>query len=301
MELNTYQERALATDQVPAVAASEILVPLLGLAGEVGELLSEYKKHLRDGHAHQLFDSRVAEELGDILWYIAAVCSRFGLTLDQVATRNLEKCAGNWDRETFKGSVYGRFDAEFPEHERFERVFTIDFEEISEKKIAKVRASLGGVQMGQRLTDNAYEDDKYRFHDVFHLACVAGLGWSPVTRRNLGLKRRSDPKVDEVEDGGRAIVIEEGVTALVFSYAVEHNWLQEVTRVDHDLLKYVKKMTAHLEVAACSIAEWEQTILMAFQVWQQVAAVQGGAVEVSLDNRALRFIPADRQVTLNND
>jgi len=83
MELNDYQARALVTAQVPADSGSELTVRLLGLSGEVGELLSEYKKHLRDGEAHHLFTSRVEEELGDILWYVAAVAERFGLGLDQ--------------------------------------------------------------------------------------------------------------------------------------------------------------------------------------------------------------------------
>ena len=110
------------------------------------------------------------------------------------------------------------------------------------------------------------------------------------TRRNLGLKRRSNSQVDEVEDGGRAIVIEEGVTALVFSYAIEHDWLRDVARVDHDILKIIKKMTAHLEVAECSKAEWEATILTAYPVWDEVIKSRGGAVEVDLTDRSLRFL-----------
>ena len=58
-----------------------LIVPMLGLAGETGQLLSEYKKHLRDGEAHRLFKERVSEELGDLLWYIANVASKFDLTL----------------------------------------------------------------------------------------------------------------------------------------------------------------------------------------------------------------------------
>jgi hypothetical protein len=38
----------------------------------------------------------------------------------------------------------------------------------------------------------------------------------------LGCKRKSNPRIDEVEDGGRAKAIEEGVAALVFQYAEEH-------------------------------------------------------------------------------
>ncbi|MFN8557582.1 MAG: nucleoside triphosphate pyrophosphohydrolase family protein [Dehalococcoidia bacterium] len=62
MDFNEYQRRAQETDQQPG----EVIVPLLGLAGEAGTLLSEYKKHLRDGSAHQLHKERVVEELGDL-------------------------------------------------------------------------------------------------------------------------------------------------------------------------------------------------------------------------------------------
>lgn len=75
MDFNNYQTEALLTDRVPARDgvddATSLIVPMLGLAGETGQLLSEYKKHLRDGEAHKLFKERVSEELGDLLWYIA--------------------------------------------------------------------------------------------------------------------------------------------------------------------------------------------------------------------------------------
>ena len=61
-----------------------------------------------------------------------------------------------------------------------------------------------GVNTGDRLTDNALEPDDYRFHDVFHYAYAAVLTWSPVTRSLLRLKRKSKPKLDEVEDGALA-------------------------------------------------------------------------------------------------
>src|SRR4029079_14836619 len=75
------------------------------------------------------------------------------------------------------------------------------------------------------LTDNAYENDGYRFHDVSHRADAAVLGWSPIIRSGLKRKRKSNHKTDEVEDGGRAKAIEEGVSAHVFCYAAEHNFL----------------------------------------------------------------------------
>ena len=82
MRLNEYQRAAAKTDQFQVRKASNgqvdkaELVPLLGLTGEVGALLSEYKKLLRDGPVHMRFKDRVKEELGDTLWYVAAVASR---------------------------------------------------------------------------------------------------------------------------------------------------------------------------------------------------------------------------------
>ena len=47
-----------------------------------------------------------------------------------------------------------------------------------------------GINIGDRLTDNAMNPDDYRFHDVFHYAYVAVLGWSPVICSLFRLKRR---------------------------------------------------------------------------------------------------------------
>jgi len=74
----------------------------------------------------------------------------------------------------------------------------------------------GGAPLGNLLGDNAYDDDGYRWHDAIHLGNLAVLGWSPVLRALLGRKRKDSPVIDDVEDGGRAIVIEEGIAAAVF-------------------------------------------------------------------------------------
>ena len=80
MELHEYQRLANQTDQQPETSDFEtgsrsILVPLLGMAGEVGELLGEHKKWLRDGDSYKLFPERVKEELGDLLWYLSNVAT----------------------------------------------------------------------------------------------------------------------------------------------------------------------------------------------------------------------------------
>src|SRR5436309_6986119 len=81
-----------------------------------------------------------------------------------------------------------------------------------------------GVELGSRLTDNKIGEDDYRFHDVFHLAYAALLGWSPCLRALLKAKRKSIPEVDESQDGARAILIEEGVSTLIFHHALRLNF-----------------------------------------------------------------------------
>lgn len=291
MNLNAYQQKAQQTDRVPAHAATKIgvdlVVPLLGLAGETGELLSEYKKHLRDGDSHKLFKERVAEELGDLLWYIANVAAKFGIKLEDIAKGNLRKTHDRWGDED---TAAVNFDAESKENEKLPRKFEIELREVVAKGKTKIRVFMNGKKIGDDLTDNAYDPDGYRFHDVFHLGYVAVLGWSPVIRKLLKRKRRSNDKKDEVEDGGRAQVIDEGISALVFDYAKEHNWLIDVADLDYQLLRTIKGITSLLEVKARSMGEWQRAILLGFEVWRQVHANGGGAILVDLDTRELKFL-----------
>ena len=83
MELNEYQRLAIRPTSSRKRETLEsdprsILVPLLGMAGEVGELLGEHKKWLRDGDSYKLFSERVKEELGDLLWYLSNVATKHG-------------------------------------------------------------------------------------------------------------------------------------------------------------------------------------------------------------------------------
>jgi hypothetical protein len=64
-------------------------------------------------------------------------------------------------------------------------------------------------QLGVGLTDNSRMDDGYRFHDAFYIGIMAALAWSPVMRSLLGVKRRSNPRIDAMDDGARAMKAEE--------------------------------------------------------------------------------------------
>ena len=148
---------------------------------------------------------------------------------------------------------------------------------------------VNGELIGQALSDNSYDPDGYRFHDVFHLAYAATLGWSPNLRAFLKRKRKSLPLLDEVEDGGRAQIIEEGVSALAFDYARDHDFLNGVTKIDSDLLRTIRSMTLHLEVRSASATDWEHAILEGFKVWRDVLANKGGEIVVDLNHRSISY------------
>lgn len=283
MDFRRYQREARQTNRIPTDA--DEITPLLGLAGEAGELLSEYKKHLRDRDVHPLRSDRVEEELGDLLWYISTAATHFGLDLEKIAEKNLIKARDRWAE--LHGTPREPFDKRAKTTERLPRQFDVHFVESKTDQQVQVRGFVGAQQVGDPLTDNAYVDDGYRFHDVFHLGYAAVLGWSPVTRALLKRKRKSNKKIDNVEDGGRAIAIEEGISAYVFEYARDHHWLKGAKRVDSDLLKMIKTATRHLEVNDCTASEWERAILAGFDAWRTIDTNRGGWVHVDLDKRTI--------------
>jgi NTP pyrophosphatase (non-canonical NTP hydrolase) len=290
MELNNYQQRATESDQRPGQEGEALLIPLLGLAGEAGSLLSEYKKRIRDREGYPLFKERIKEELGDILWYLSNLTTKAGLSLEDVAAANLDKIRGRW-LETFTEPRF--FDDAFPVSERLPRHFEVSFGYDKSGGRSKVIVRRGGQQVGNLLTDNSYDEDGYRFHDAYHFTFAALLAWSPVTRRNLKLKRKSVPLVDEVEDGGRGWVIEEAIAALAFAYANEHGFFEHTDRVDESLLRVIRTLTQTAEVRARSEKEWERTIAVSSRLFKQLRDHEGGTLRGDLEERSIIYLSSE--------
>lgn len=289
MSLDEYQRAAADTDQCSPTDPHGTMIALLGLAGEAGSLFTLYKKYLRDGDAYQIMDARVQEEVGDILWYLARIASRFGLNLQDVAEANLVKSRHRW--LTSEPMTFNSLDENFTERERLPRLFRAEFREVGTPAHPHVEVYVDGLKWGSTLTDNAYSEDSYRYHDILHMAFATVLGWSPVVRALLKRKRKSKPTTDEVEDGGRAVVIEEGIAVLVFNYARQHSLLKQVKRLDWPLLRTCKEMSSHLEVSARSLNDWEEAILQGFAVWRNLQEHGGGVVICNLDTRQMRYQP----------
>ncbi len=95
MDFATYQHSADRTLPKPVGTLSidewktQLAVFGLGVAGEAGEVADLVKKFV--GHGHALDKTKLVKELGDVLWYLSALCTLNGLTLADVAKTNVAK------------------------------------------------------------------------------------------------------------------------------------------------------------------------------------------------------------------
>lgn len=380
LTVDQYAREAARTDQ--RKGPGTIGFTMLGLFGETGSLLAEAKKKQRDAASYLGYAPAVTEEIGDVLWYLAAIARRHrlalsdiaaaaktpdalfvaggnealtlhalqpahmpqlreptpafehsllalagevgllarqveggtstrhkpevaahmvaimrclvkaandsGVTLEIAAFKNLQKIFDRWPHER----VYpAPSDDDKDAEEQLPRKMEIDVYERTVRGQVYVFQRSQGVYVGDRLTDNALEPDDYRFHDVFHYAYVAVLGWSPVIRALLRRKRKSDPKLDDAEDGARAILIEEGVTSWLFGQAQQLNFFEGVKRggLPLDMLKHVRQFVAGYEADRCPLWLWEEAILQGYAAFRFLQKNRRGRIGIDFAHRRLRI------------
>jgi NTP pyrophosphatase (non-canonical NTP hydrolase) len=292
LTFRTYQEQSSRTDRAQGTDLKSIMIPLLGLAGEAGSLLTEYKKWLREGDRYKPFTDQVSEEIGDLLWYLANIAQKAGLDLQEIAEENLAKLA---DRQRGAAGLFSggldRYDASFQEHERLPLKLEVVFREREIDGRRKLEVKCDNRPFGDALTDNSHADDGYRYHDIFHLAHAILLGWSPIVRKLLKLKRKSIPNIDEVEDGARAGITEEAISALVFGYAKDYSFFEGADSVDYELLRAIKLMTRPFEVRDKTYRDWEEAILAGYTVWRQMVNNGGGIFVGNAESRSVAYRP----------
>jgi len=102
MNFDEYQVEAYKM----AIYPKDTFYPVLGLCGEAGEIAEKFKKCLRDkgGIIDEDFKVELVKELGDVLWYIGAICSEYGLSMSDVATSNIRKLKDRQKRGKIQGS-----------------------------------------------------------------------------------------------------------------------------------------------------------------------------------------------------
>ena len=285
VELKEYQRMVEWADQRPQQPMFEgtdydAVPPLFRLVGKTGAFLDLYGEWFEQQTHEPLPTQQVREQLGRLMWHLTNVVSNHHLHLEDIARYNLEKIDRRWGPPSPQREHYQLFDEDYDENERLPRKMEIL---IQPDGLGRTVTLVNGKRFGDPLTDNHYEDDGYRFHDIFHLSFASVLGWSPTVRALLRRKRKSNPAVDETEDGGRAIVMEEGISAFVFDYGARHNYLDGVSRLDQKLLRNIRYWTEHLEVSRRTEADWERAIVTGFQIWREVRAAGEGRIYADLE------------------
>ena len=365
------REYAAGVEATDRFGKGDVQPIVLGLFGEVGSVMSAVKKHRREGSAFPGFRKAVEEEFGDALWYLAALCRRMQISIEEIfsdvvkngkyssaiaasnvpgwplsevvsvtnmpnlddvllglgrsAAALLTVASGDKDIRTKLANfadcfmhalqasgvsfaeviavnlvkTRGRFlapdeaslptfDLKFPMDEQIPQEFEIM---IKERKSGQSCLQWNGVFIGDPLTDNILDPDGYRFHDVFHFAHAAILHWSPTFRALIKHKRKSDPIVDEAQDSGRAIVVEEGLSAYIFSRAKQLNFFDGQSGVSFDLLKTISQFVSGYEIETCPLKLWEDALLQGYAVFRLIRTNNGGVVAGSRVNRRITYKP----------
>lgn len=255
-------------------------------------LLSESERQLHD----QLQDRPILDILGEIAWHLAAIATAYKLSFDEIVGDNIRKIQLRRSA-TLRTPLH---DEEWPnEMEKLPRYFEVEFRTI---KKGRSQMYLNGCPLGNELTDNFGEDDGYRFHDALHLANMAHLGWSPVLRGFMKRKRKSEPKVDEVQDGARAIIVEEAIVKVIHSEGrriadilypdmapKDRPVFSDNVDIPFSLFTLIQRWVKGLEVEKNSFHEWKNAIRDGFRIYKKLAKHSQGTVIVDLDQRKITF------------
>ena len=254
---------------------------LLDLAGNIGGLLTDHQSGRLSSN-----QAALKGDLVTIMRSLVKAATDAGVSLDDAAQANLKKIFDRWPNErTFPPPL----DREAKEGEKLPRHLTIDIFERDVRNQIYVFQRCNGVNIGDRLTDNAVEPDDYRFHDVFHYAYCAVLTWSPVVRALLHLKRKSDPLIDEAEDGARAILIEEGIASWIFGQGKQLAFFDGIKpgELSFDILKTVRQFVTGYEPQNCPLWLWEEAILQGFQAFRFLREKRRARLQIDMANRTL--------------
>ncbi len=288
MDINEFQKKAKLTDQFTDKERS-LMSSIWNLTETVGMLsrLYDEKGRHRDTDAAE-HKEKMGKRLGDALWYLSNAASGLDIELEKIALDNLEKCQKRWGK---KKRDLKLFDESYPIDQQLPRKTTF---RIEEDKQGKVRVSIdlkdgGPIQLGARVTDNSYSEDGYRFHDVIHLTFMTILGWSPVMRALMSRKRKNRPEIDEVEDGARAINLEEAVSAMIYEHAREVKYFEHEKYVSFDLLKWIERITRGLEVSNLTYELWNEAITTGYAIWRETYKNKGGFIDVDLNKRQIKY------------
>jgi NTP pyrophosphatase (non-canonical NTP hydrolase) len=89
LSFNEYQKLAGRTAGAGGDGERRLIIAALGLAGEAGEFANLIKK--LTAHGHDISPETLADELGDVLWYVAEAATACDLNMGDIAQENVHK------------------------------------------------------------------------------------------------------------------------------------------------------------------------------------------------------------------
>lgn len=105
MTFDEYQQQALTTliEHSDPLMSKTILA--MGVAGEAGEVIEKWKKIVayKGGVVSAEDKAELGKELADVIWYIAVLAHKLGLSLDELMQQNVAKLASRKARDVIKG------------------------------------------------------------------------------------------------------------------------------------------------------------------------------------------------------
>ncbi len=168
--------------------------------------------------------------------------------------------------------------------------FEISFKSFEYDGINKVLVTIDDqVQLGNEIDDNSYNEDFYRYHDIFHYSFAAFLNWSPCTRALMKRKRKSNPLLDRIEDGAKAIITEEAISLIIFNEAKRNNFFESID-ISPSILQTIKEMTSDFEVKSITEEEWKKTIKTSYSLFRELIENKGGKVAFDRIRKSAKYL-----------
>jgi NTP pyrophosphatase (non-canonical NTP hydrolase) len=285
--LEEYQKLAYLTARTEGPMLERVCLAVLTQLG--AEVLRKTLPQIELDLNKKLVDRDLNIMLGEIVWHLAALSTLSQLNLGEIGEENRKKIVQRYGG----GKPTPLPDRKYLPHEQFPRRFDVSFVTVRKGHLRMYR---DGRPLGDELTDNSIEEDGYRFHDVMHLTFLAKLGWSPVMRKLMGRKRKSDPKVDEVQDGARAQIVDELIVKYIhsefsslFDKAPSNTARPKVGFISFRLLAQISRLARGLEAEKNQLWEWEEAILDGTKLFQTLKRHGQGTVSVDLNERTISF------------
>lgn len=106
MDFEEYQKESVRSDLNVVVKESNLAYYALGLCDEAGEVAGKVKKLYRDhnGVLTEEYKKEIEKELGDVVWYLSQMCTKLGVSFEEIAQMNLDKLKSRMDRGKLTGN-----------------------------------------------------------------------------------------------------------------------------------------------------------------------------------------------------